>query len=176
MKKYQYRKAPNPTEFSIVTGIGKQILDLKTVAKDIPCQNACPAKTNVPKYIEHIFHGNHDAAYRVNLEDNVFPGVLGRICTRPCEDACRHNWTGIEGPVQICHLKRVGADENLKKPEPLSKWFENTGKKVAIIGGGHWPRFLPRTKMGKVFTQKLPCFYCNWHWCYCFTRASPGDA
>lgn len=137
MSKYQYRKAPNPTEFSVNEGIGKTILDLKTVAKDIPCQEACPAKTNVPAYIEQIFKGDHDAAYRINQEDNVFPGVLGRICTRPCQDACRHNWTSIEGAVEICHLKRAASD-NLSKPaEPLKPWFEKgTGKKVAVIGGG----------------------------------------
>ena len=96
--KYQYRMAPNPTEFSVVTGLANAKLDFKTLAKDIPCQEACPAKTNVPHYIEQIFQGNHDAAYRINLEDNVFPGALGRICTRPCESACRHNWTGVQGP------------------------------------------------------------------------------
>ncbi len=137
MKKYQYRKAPNPTEFSVREGIGKEILDLRTVAKDVPCQAACPAKTNVPAYIEQIFSGNHDAAYRINLEDNVFPGVLGRICTRPCQDACRHNWTSIEGPVEICHLKRAASDMSTQEPQPMKPWFsKSTGKKVAVIGGG----------------------------------------
>lgn len=134
--KYQYRMAPNPTEFSVTTGLAKTKLDFKTLAKDIPCQEACPAKTNVPHYIEQIFQGNHDAAYRINLEDNVFPGVLGRICTRPCESSCRHNWTGVEGPVQICHLKRVSADHLKEEQKPLPAWFDNSGFKVAVIGGG----------------------------------------
>lgn len=137
MSKYQYRKAPNPTEFSVREGVGKEILDLKTVAKDVPCQEACPAKTNVPAYIEEIFRGNNEAAYRINLEDNVFPGVLGRICTRPCQDACRHNWTSIEGPVEICHLKRAASDQVQSPVAPLKPWFDKTtGKKVAVIGGG----------------------------------------
>lgn len=134
--KYQYRMAPNPTEFSVVTGLANAKLDFKTLAKDIPCQEACPAKTNVPHYIEQIFQGNFDAAYRINLEDNVFPGALGRICTRPCESACRHNWTGVEGPVQICHLKRVSGDHKKDTQKPLASWFENTGFKVAVIGSG----------------------------------------
>jgi formate dehydrogenase major subunit len=132
----KYEKADQVNEFSTFTGIGLEKKDFATVAKDIPCQAACPAKTNVPAYIQAIAEGNPDKAYRINLEDNVFPGVLGRICSRPCQDACRHNWTGIEGPVQICHLKRSSAD-NYKKPvDPLPAWFSATGKHVAIVGGG----------------------------------------
>ena len=134
--RYQYTKAPNPTEFSVFEGIGLKPLDLKTVAKDIPCQNACPAKTNVPAYIEKIFQNDFDAAYRINQEDNVFPGVLGRICTRPCESKCRHQWTNVEGPVQICHLKRSSADNHTEKAQPLPAWFDKTNKRVAVIGGG----------------------------------------
>lgn len=134
--KYQYRKSPNPTEYSVVEGIGETTKDQKTLAKDIPCQAACPAKTNVPGYIEQIARGNLDAAYRINLENNVFPGVLGRICTRPCEDACRHHWTNTNGPVQICHLKRSSADHLTRSPSALPAWFPKTGKRVAVIGGG----------------------------------------
>ena len=134
--KYPYIKAANPTEYSVFEGTGESAKDQITVAKDIPCQAACPAKTHVPDYIEQIAKGNLDAAYRINQEDNVFPGVLGRICTRPCEDACRHNWTNTNGPVQICHLKRSAADNLSKKPAPLPAWFEKTGKRIAIVGGG----------------------------------------
>ncbi len=133
---YSYRKAANPTEYSVIEGLGLSSKDQKTIAKDIPCQAACPAKTNVPGYIEQIAKGNFDAAYRINLEDNVFPGVLGRICTRPCEDACRHKWTNTNGPVQICHLKRTGADHHQEKVEPLPSWFDTTEKSVAIVGAG----------------------------------------
>jgi len=134
--KYNYNKAPNFSELSVTEGLANTNLDFKTFAKDIPCQNACPAKTNVPLYIEQISAGNTDAAYRINLEDNVFPGVLGRVCTRPCESACRHNWTNTMGSVQICHLKRISADFYEKPIEPLTKWFDTSGKKVAVIGGG----------------------------------------
>lgn len=132
----QYQTAPQPAEYSVFTGMGKKPLDLKTIAKDIPCQAACPAKTNVPAYIEAIAEGNPDKAYLINQEDNVFPGVLGRICTRPCEDACRHKWTGVHGPVQICHLKRSAADYHKNPPRPLPSWFEDTDKTVAVVGGG----------------------------------------
>lgn len=134
--KYEYIKAPNPTEFSVYTGSGDSPLDFKTLAKDVPCQNACPAKTDVPRYIAQIAQGNFDAAYRINLEDNVFPSALGRICTRPCESACRHNWTNINGPVTICHLKRSGADHHKEEVRPLPAWYRSSGKKIAIIGGG----------------------------------------
>lgn len=132
-----YKGAPNPLEFSSFTGELKEARDFKTLARDIPCQEACPAKTNVPAYIEAIAQGDPDKAYRINQEDNVFPGVLGRVCTRPCEDACRHQWTGVHGPVQICHLKRSSADEKTGLAAPLPPWFTTkTGKRIAVIGGG----------------------------------------
>ncbi len=131
-----YEMAPNPQEFSVFTGEGKTNLDLKTLYKDVPCQAACPAKTNVPAYIEAIAKGDPDKAYLINQEDNVFPGVLGRICSRPCEDACRHKWTGIHGPVHICHLKRSSADYKKNPPKPLPKWFDQSGRRVAVVGGG----------------------------------------
>jgi NADPH-dependent glutamate synthase beta subunit-like oxidoreductase/ferredoxin len=134
--KLDYRKAPDPGEFSVFTGVGDAARDFATVAKDIPCQAACPAKTNVPAYIEAIAQGDPDKAYRINQEDNVFPGVLGRICTRPCETKCRHKWTNVNGPVHICHLKRSAADYKQKPPAPLPAWFEPTAKRVAVIGGG----------------------------------------
>ncbi len=134
--KLDYKVAENPSEFSTFTGVGDTAQDFKTLYKDIPCQEACPAKTNVPAYIEAIADGDPDKAYRINQEDNVFPGVLGRICTRPCEDKCRHQWTNIQGPVQICHLKRSASDYKEVKPKPLEAWFEDSGKKIAVIGGG----------------------------------------
>ncbi len=133
--RYKYDKAPGLHEYSAEQGRVGAPRDKKTIAKDIPCQEACPAKTNVPLYIEHLIGGDPDASYRVNLECNVFPGVLGRVCTRPCEDRCRHNWTNVNGPVTICHLKRVAAD-NAKPVEPPAAYFGATGKKVAVVGGG----------------------------------------
>ncbi len=134
--KYQYAKAPNQSELSVFTGLGTTVLDAKTLAKDVPCQEACPARTDVPAYIRALVDGDPGKAYRINLEDNVFPAVLGRVCTRPCEDACRHQWTNVQGPVHICHLKRAGADHTPNLPPPLAPWFQSTGARIAVIGGG----------------------------------------
>ena len=134
--KLDYEMGPKPTEFSVFTGVSDAPKDINTLLKDIPCQAACPAKTNVPAYIQAIAEGNPEEAYRINLEDNVFPGALGRVCTRPCEDQCRHKWTNINGPVSICHLKRAGADHTEQDLAPLPAWFETSGKRVAIVGGG----------------------------------------
>jgi len=133
---YQYRKAPNPTEFSLFTGVGTTALDRATLAKDVPCQAACPARTDVPAYIAALADNDPEKAYRINQEDNVFPAVLGRTCSRPCEDACRHNWTNVQGPVHICHLKRSGADHGAAVARPLPAWFAPSGKSVAVVGGG----------------------------------------
>ena len=134
--KYQYELSPNQTELSVTTGLGTTRLDARTLAKDVPCQEACPARTDVPAYIRALVEGDPGKAYRINLEDNVFPSVLGRVCTRPCEDACRHNWTNVQGPVHICHLKRAGADFAPSLPPPLDAWFQPTHKTIAVIGGG----------------------------------------
>jgi sulfite reductase beta subunit-like hemoprotein/NADPH-dependent glutamate synthase beta subunit-like oxidoreductase/ferredoxin len=132
-----YHHAPRPAELSVYTGEGRSELDRKTMARDIPCQAACPTGTNVPEYIRQLVLGDPDASYRINQEDNVFPGVLGRVCTRPCEPACRHQWTNTNGPVTICHLKRAAADGKSQAARPLPPWFEEpTGKRIAIVGGG----------------------------------------
>src|SRR3712207_9047767 len=75
----------------------------------VDCQWACPAHTNVPEYIRLIAQGRYTEAYLLNRASNVFPGILGRTCDRPCEPACRR--TRVDGePVAICRLKRVAAD------------------------------------------------------------------
>ena len=80
--------------------------------KVVDCQLACPAHTPVPEYIRLIVQGRYDEAYMLNWESNVFPGVLGRTCDRPCEPACRRNRIEEgEEPVAICRLKRVCADK-----------------------------------------------------------------
>jgi sulfite reductase beta subunit-like hemoprotein/NADPH-dependent glutamate synthase beta subunit-like oxidoreductase/ferredoxin len=132
----RYEMAPALAEYSATTGECATALDRKTIAMDVPCQAACPAKTNVPEYIGLIARGDHDAAYRINQEDNVFPGVLGRVCTRPCESRCRHQWTNTLGPVAICHLKRSAADRKARRTRPLESWFGPSGRSVAIVGGG----------------------------------------
>ena len=75
----------------------------------VDCQWACPAHTNVPEYIRLIADGKYTESYMLNRESNVFPGILGRTCDRPCEPACRRTRVEDE-PVAICRLKRVAAD------------------------------------------------------------------
>jgi formate dehydrogenase beta subunit len=105
--------------------------------KVVDCQWACPAHTNVPEYIRLIAQGRYSDAYMLNRESNVFPGILGRTCDRPCEPACRRTRVD-EKPVAICRLKRVAAD--LKDDdvyERLPKIPEKkNGKKIACIGAG----------------------------------------
>ncbi len=77
--------------------------------KVVDCQWACPAHTPVPEYIRLIAAGRYTDAYMINWHSNVFPGILGRTCDRPCEPACRRGRVEDE-PVAICRLKRVAAD------------------------------------------------------------------
>jgi len=131
-----YQMAKAPSEYSLPDDETIRGLDKGTIDKDVPCRAACPASTQVPWYIKKIAEGDLDTAYRINQEDNVFPGILGRICTRPCETACRHQWTDTQGAVSICHLKRAAADHKAAPPTALDHWFEATGKKVAVVGSG----------------------------------------
>ena len=111
--------------------------DFDWVEKNVPCQAACPAGTDVPGYLEEIARGNFDQAYVINLRDNVFPAVLGRVCTRPCEPACRHGWDGLGEPVAICFSKRSSASFMAnKKPVQLDPIFKSSGKKIAVVGAG----------------------------------------
>jgi NADPH-dependent glutamate synthase beta subunit-like oxidoreductase/ferredoxin len=102
----------------------------------VDCQWACPAHTNVPEYIRLIAQGRFTDAYMLNRESNVFPGILGRTCDRPCEPACRRG--RLDGkPVAICRLKRVAADNRgeVKHLLPTAP-TEKNGKKIALIGAG----------------------------------------
>ncbi|HMN84979.1 MAG TPA: FAD-dependent oxidoreductase, partial [Bauldia sp.] len=100
------------------------------------CQWACPAHTPVPEYIRLIASGRYGDAYMVNWVSNVFPGILGRTCDRPCEPACRRGRVEAE-PVAICRLKRVAADnkEDIRDRLPRAPG-ERNGKRVALIGAG----------------------------------------
>src|SRR6266849_1964425 len=104
--------------------------------KVVDCQWACPAHTPVPEYIRLIAAGRYSDAYMINWESNVFPGILGRTCDRPCEPACRRVRVEKE-PVAICRLKRVAADykgdirDRLPKPAA-----EKNGKRIALVGCG----------------------------------------
>jgi formate dehydrogenase beta subunit len=104
--------------------------------KVVDCQWACPAHTNVPEYIRLIAQGRYTDAYMVNRNSNIFPGVLGRTCDRPCEPACRRG--RVDGkPVAICRLKRVAADlrEDVSHLLPEIPKRKN-GKRIACIGAG----------------------------------------
>lgn len=110
--------------------------------KVVDCQWACPAHTPVPEYIRLIAQGRHDEAYWVNWVSNVFPGVLGRTCDRPCEPACRRGRVEEKQaikpePVAICRLKRVAADSKTEEframlPKPAAR----NGRRVACVGAG----------------------------------------
>jgi formate dehydrogenase (NADP+) beta subunit len=102
----------------------------------VDCQWACPAHTDVPEYIRLIAQGEFTEAYMVNRESNVFPGILGRVCDRPCEPACRRGRIE-EKPVAICRLKRVAADNRDDISALLPRAPERKlGKRIACIGAG----------------------------------------
>jgi NADPH-dependent glutamate synthase beta subunit-like oxidoreductase/ferredoxin len=104
--------------------------------KVVDCQWACPAHTPVPEYIRLIAAGRYSDAYMVNWNSNVFPGILGRTCDRPCEPACRRGRVEAE-PVAICRLKRVAADnkDDIRDRLPKPAVTKN-GKRIALIGAG----------------------------------------
>ncbi len=105
--------------------------------KVVDCQKGCPAHTDVPGYIRLIAQGRFSDAYMMNRESNVFPGILGRVCDRPCEPACRRGRIDDEKPVAICRLKRVASDLRDDITDRLPRAPEKKiGKKVACIGAG----------------------------------------
>jgi NADPH-dependent glutamate synthase beta subunit-like oxidoreductase len=113
--------------------------------KVVDCQWACPAHTPVPEYIRMIAAGRYSDAYMVNWKSNVFPGILGRTCDRPCEPACRRGRVeeaqqAKPEPVAICRLKRVAADykdnDDIKKRIAAGKKTKSNGRKVVCIGAG----------------------------------------
>jgi NADPH-dependent glutamate synthase beta subunit-like oxidoreductase/ferredoxin len=113
-----------------------QVADPQYYHRVVDCQWACPAHTNVPEYIRLIAQGRYTESYMLNRASNVFPGILGRTCDRPCEPACRRG--RVDGkPVAICRLKRVAADlkgdiRDLLPAIPSQK----NGKRVALVGAG----------------------------------------
>src|SRR6202521_251301 len=108
--------------------------------KVVDCQWACPAHTPVPEYIRLIAAGRYSDAYMINWESNVFPGILGRTCDRPCEPACRRGRVEdgqSKEPVAICRLKRVAADnkDDIRSRLPKAPAQKN-GKRIACVGAG----------------------------------------
>ena len=126
-KKEQRPRAPymKPTDIS----------DPNYFHKVVDCQWACPAHTPVPEYIRMIAQQKYTEAYMINWESNVFPGVLGRTCDRPCEPACRRGRIE-ENPVAICRLKRVAADHRGDIEHLMPDIAQKNGRRVACIGGG----------------------------------------
>ena len=112
------------------------ILDPNYFHKVVDCQWACPAHTPVPEYIRLIAEERYTEAYMINWDSNVFPGILGRTCDRPCEPACRRVRTE-EKPVAICRLKRVAADHKGDVTPYLPRIpTEKNGKRIALLGAG----------------------------------------
>jgi formate dehydrogenase (NADP+) beta subunit len=109
--------------------------------KVVDCQWACPAHTPVPEYIRLIAQGRYSDAYMINWHSNVFPGVLGRTCDRPCEPACRRRRVEENNgehpePVAICRLKRVAADMKDDVVARMPKLGAKNGKRIACVGAG----------------------------------------
>lgn len=129
----------SPFKYNAVSklrGLGIQAKDFHWAKKNVPCQAACPAGTDIPGYLSAIYQGEYDRAYRINLWDNVFPGVLGRVCARPCEPACRHGWEGLGESVAICWSKRSASDFKSEPLIVLDRLCELSDKKVVVIGAG----------------------------------------
>ena len=121
---------------NVRTAYSEDPRDVGWVTQNIPCQSACPASTNVPAYIRAIAENRHGEAYEINRAANVLPGVLGRICSRPCETVCRHGWPGNGEAVAICNLKRSAADLKAAGHRITERLYAPTGKRVAIVGAG----------------------------------------
>lgn len=110
--------------------------DYGYMADNVPCQHACPAATNIPGYIRCITEGRYGRSYELNRICNILPATLGRICSRPCEAACRHGEDDLGDPVNICHLKRAAADLKPAMHRIKEDLYAPSGKSVAVIGSG----------------------------------------
>ena len=126
------RRSSRP--FTIRTGKRYPIYtgDPQWFSDNIPCMTACPSHTDISRYIALIADGRYADSYELNREHNVFPGCLGRMCARPCEDACRRK--EVDAPIGICYLKRVAADYRGETRREFAP--PPNGKSVAIVGAG----------------------------------------
>jgi formate dehydrogenase major subunit len=127
--------SPN-AELSVDTGKCNAPKDFQWMEANVPCQKACPAGTDIPAYLTAIAEGDSEEAYRINLRDNIFPAVLGRVCSRPCEAACRHGYEGLGDSVAICFSKRSAADFKSEPLILLDPTFPPSEKRVAVVGSG----------------------------------------
>ncbi|MGA2254918.1 MAG: FAD-dependent oxidoreductase [Thermoguttaceae bacterium] len=131
------RRATPPEDLATAREASEPTRDVQWIEPVIPCQSACPAHTRIPEYLAAVARGEFDAAYKINLQDNVFSAVLGRVCARPCEAACRHGRPSQGEPLAICFSKRAAADFFAGEPVTLAPLFDRpTGKRVAVIGAG----------------------------------------
>ena len=121
---------------TINRGASENIRDSKWYEKSVPCRSACPADTDIPGYLEAIYNKEYFKAYQINLEDNVFPGILGRVCSRPCEDSCRHGDDSNGEPVSICFSKGSSEQFSSIKKFKLKNYAKKTRKKILVIGSG----------------------------------------
>jgi NADH-quinone oxidoreductase subunit F len=136
--------APNPVlttlkyfrnEYEEHIRLGKCKASVCAALFEAPCGNTCPAGTNVPGYIQLIIEGKHAQAYELNLADNPFPSVCGRVCEHPCEHRCQR--AQIDEPIAIRELKRYCTDRTLDEgTRPQLPKLKPTGKRIAIVGGG----------------------------------------
>mgnify|MGYP001054054672 CR=1 FL=1 len=125
---------PNNVEILASIRALRQLAPPERAPEGSPCQLACPARIDIPGYLRLIAQGKVNEAYALVLERAPFPGILGRVCTRPCEDVCRRGEVNM--PIAICALKRYAADnENGSRGEAL-RVKDDTGHKVAVIGAG----------------------------------------
>lgn len=132
---------PGPT----IVGIDKEELnvsystdpaDFQYMNVNVPCQSACPALTNIPAYIRALYENKYGLSYEINRMVNLFPGTLGRICSRPCELKCRHGESELGKPVSICQIKRAAADNKSPVDEYSAFKFAPLGKRVCVVGSG----------------------------------------
>ena len=126
---------PNGIEILDIIRIMRQLSPPEWVPDAAPCVLACPAGINIPGYLRLIAQGKVNEAYALIREKVPFPGILGRVCTHPCEDACRRGDV-FNQPIAICALKRYVADNKGDVSEQVSMVGEDTGHKVAILGAG----------------------------------------
>ena len=125
-----------PTDHTGQVYYSNDARDIGWLRENVPCQTACPAGTNIPAYIWAILEERYGVSYEINREANVLPGILGRICSRPCEDVCRHGWPGNGEPVNICHLKRTASDLKHQGHRITESLYAPSGKQVAVVGAG----------------------------------------
>jgi len=123
-------KTTEPVNYSTLPG------DFYYMGINVPCQSACPAYTNVPGYIRSLYEGRYGRSFELNQIVNLFPGVLGRVCSRPCEKACRHGEPELGSPVSICYIKRAAADLRERSQGKIQRIFPSLGKRVCIVGAG----------------------------------------